>query len=145
MDGLGWLPVRTVFGREKVTRLATAAAPGATTARGYEIRHGRIVAAADVLSWLGGDPGDGPPGARDAAGTVVGTTLHGLFEDDAFRDWFLGMVAARRGGVWHPSGISFDALRERQIERVADACEEHLDLEALWRIVETAPLGAQRP
>ncbi len=145
VDGLGWLPVHTVFGQEKVVRLVTAAGPAATTARGYEIRHGRIVASAACVSWLGGDPDDGPPGARDAAGTVVGTTVHGLFEDDAFRAWFLGMVAARRGRVWRPSGISFDAMRERQIDRVADACEEHLDLEGLWQIVKTAPPGAQRP
>ena len=145
VDGLGWLPVHTVFGQEKVVRLVTAAGPAATTARGYEIRHGRIVASAACVSWLGGDPDDGPPGPRDAAGTVVGTTVHGLFEDDAFRAWFLGMVAARRGRVWRPSGISFDAMRERQIDRVADACEEHLDLEGLWQIVKTAPPGAQRP
>ena len=145
VEGLGWLPVRTVYHRDKVIRLAETAGPEATMLRGYEVRHGRIEASAACPSWLGGDPDEGPPGARDDTGTVVGTTLHGLFEDDAFRAWFLGMVAARRGRIWRPSGVSFEALREGQIDRVADACEEHLDLDRLWRIVESAPPGAQRP
>jgi hypothetical protein len=28
-------------------------------------------------------------------------------------------------------------MRQRQIDRVADACEEHLDLDRLWGLVET--------
>ena len=67
---------------------------------------------------------------------MLGTTLHGLFEGDAFRLAFLGSVAARRGRAWSPSDLAFAAVRERQIDVVADACEEHLDLEKLWRLVE---------
>ena len=51
--GLGWLPVRTVFGTEKITRLATATGPGGTPLYGYEIRHGRDrVAGAHRPGWL---------------------------------------------------------------------------------------------
>jgi adenosylcobyric acid synthase len=133
--GLGWLPVRTEFVAEKVTRLSAAVGPGGDVVRGYEIRHGRITPGPEWRPWLGGDAGDGAPGARDAPGAVLGTTLHGLFEEDGFRTWFLGMVAARRGRTWRSSGFSFAGARERQIDRIADACEEHLDLEALWRLV----------
>ena len=38
---------------------------------------------------------------------------------------------------WEPSGLDYAAARQAQIDRVADACEEHLDLERIWRIVET--------
>jgi adenosylcobyric acid synthase len=68
---------------------------------------------------------------------VFGTTLHGLFEEDAFRGEFLARVAAIRGSSWRPSGASFGAARERQIDRVADACEAFLDTDALWRLVES--------
>jgi cobyric acid synthase len=31
--------------------------------------------------------------------------------------------------------VSFAEVRRAQVDRVADACEAHLDLDALWRIV----------
>ena len=78
--------------------------------------------------------------AADADGIVLGTTLHGLFEDDGFRHRFLAELAGRRGRTWADSGLSFAAARQGQIDRIADACEEHLDLDALWRLVESAAL-----
>ncbi len=138
-QGLGWLPVRTVYEGEKVTRLTAARAPDGTRVHGYEIRHGRVRQRPGCLPWLTGQTADEPQGARDAAGGVLGTTLHGLFEDDAFRSWFLGLVAAWRGHTWRSSGYSYAAARERQIDRVADACEEHLDTEQMWRLVSLSP------
>ena len=136
--GLGWLPVRTVYEDAKVTRLATATGPGGEPVRGYEIRHGRVRAAPGCVPWLVADGSAGVAGARAAGGAVVGTTLHGLFEQDAFRSAFLTEVAARRGRAWVPSGLAFAAARERQIDAVADACEEYLDTGQLWRLVESA-------
>ena len=141
-DGLGWLPVRTGFEAEKITRLTRGHAPDGHTVRGYEIRRGRINPRPGCLPWLTGESAADGLGARDAAGAVLGTTLHGLFEDDAFRSWFLGYVAARRGRTWRPSQMSYAAARERQIDRIADACEEYLDTERLWRIVEEGSVSA---
>jgi adenosylcobyric acid synthase len=135
-SGLGWLPVRTAFEPDKVTRLTTARGPGGEVVRGYEIRHGRIAALAGCTPWLRTESSAGAAGARDGDSTVLGTTLHGLFEEDAFRSAFLGMVAARRARHWSPSGLAFAAARECQIDRIADACEASLDVERLWRLVE---------
>jgi adenosylcobyric acid synthase len=138
--GLGWLPVRTVFDADKLTRLVRAVhgASGALVA-GYEIRHGRIVVEGEGRPWLATD-GE-PISAGDAEGGVLGTTLHGLFENDDFRARFLTDVARRRGRVWSPSGVSYAAARQRQIDRIADACEDHLDLAAIWRLLESATLS----
>ncbi len=139
--GLGWLPVDTVFEEEKLTRLTTTAGPDGSPVRGYEIRHGRLWPRPGFVPWLTPDGADGPVGACDAAGALLGTTLHGLFEEDAFRGWFLGHVAARRGAGWRSSGVSYAARRERQIDRIADACEEHLDLDRLWGLLQTGSPG----
>jgi adenosylcobyric acid synthase len=145
-DGLGWLPVRTVFEADKVTRLIETTDPGGEVVRGYEIRHGRVSAGPGCRPWLGsGADSDGAPdtdgtiSARAASGAVLGTTVHGLFEEDGFRTAFLSEVAARRGRAWRPSGFSFAEARERQIDRIADACETHLDLDRLWRLLESSP------
>jgi adenosylcobyric acid synthase len=142
LPGLGWLRVRTVYDVEKVTRLAVTTGPNAAPLRGYEIRHGRIVAQPGCSAWLGADGDDaGLAGAQDGTGAILGTTLHGLFEEDGFRSWFLADVAARRGQTWRPSGISYTAARERQIDRIADACAEYLDTDQLWRLVEEGLLS----
>jgi adenosylcobyric acid synthase len=141
VPGLGWLPVRTVFEKEKVTSLTTAVDANGRRVGGYEIRHGRMAAAGDHRAWLEPEDGDDLVSATDADGTVLGTTLHGLFEDDDFRQRFLAQLAGRRDRTWAGSHVSFAAARQSQIDRIADACEEHLDLEALWRLVESAAPG----
>jgi len=141
--GLGWLPLVTRFGTEKTTRLRTGTAPSGALVRGYEIRHGRTGSRGPVEPWLtlqapaeGAADGDaGMESACAADGTVFGTTLHGLFEEDRFRGEFLSQVAAARGRSWLPSGVSFERAREQQIDRVADACAAHLDTAALLHLI----------
>jgi adenosylcobyric acid synthase len=122
--GLGWLPVDTVFGADKVTRQRRGTALGHPVS-GYQIHHGRTTASAP---WLSLDDGRGiePEGAE--AGRRLGTSLHGLFEEDAFRAAFLGAVAMRRGKSFIGSGVSFGALRQQQIDRVADMLEAGVDM-----------------
>jgi adenosylcobyric acid synthase len=146
VPGLGWLPLSTWFEAEKTTRLREGTGPGGAPVRGYEIRHGRSRAGEEWEQWLrldGRDEIDEGNGraediesACDASALVFGTSLHGLFEQDRFRGEFLRFVAAARGKSWHPSGASFAAAREQQIDRMADACAAYLDLDALWRLVE---------
>jgi adenosylcobyric acid synthase len=149
--GLGWLPLGTTFEKDKTTRLRTGTAPSGEIVRGYEIRHGHTSGRAGWAAWLTladvgdleSEAGDGGQvtSAQDQHGLVYGTSLHGLFEEDAFRGAFLARVAAHRGKSWQPVGASFAAAREQQIDRVADMCEAYLDTGALWRIVES---GATR-
>ena len=144
-SGLGWLPVHTVFEADKLTRLITATALAATdsetlTVDGYEIRHGRLHRGPSFSPWFA-DTTDDALSAHDETGVVLGTTLHGIFEDDAFRSSFLTSVAARRERSWQPSGLSYPMAREEQIDRIADACEEHLDIDQLWRLVEKGALS----
>jgi adenosylcobyric acid synthase len=148
VPGLGWLPLSTRFEAEKTTRLREGTGPGGVPVRGYEIRHGRSRAGEEWEQWLrldGRDEIDEGNGwaediesACDASALVFGTSLHGLFEQDRFRGEFLRFVAAARGKSWHPSGASFAAAREQQIDRMADACAAYLDLDALWRLVDLA-------
>jgi adenosylcobyric acid synthase len=156
--GLGWLAVDTTFAPEKTTRLRSERGPDGHAVHGYEIRHGHSRPTPGWTPWLGTDTDSAPdpaaPGsatteeyavsARDESGTVLGTSLHGLLEDDAFRRAFLAHVAAVRHRSWPSSGVSFAAAREAQIDHVADACEEYLDLDHLWRLVESAEPLHQR-
>ncbi len=131
IDGLGLLDVRTDFGAEKVLRLSSGTALGATTS-GYEIHHGRITRGDGVEDFLGG--------ARSAA--VFGTMWHGSLEGDTFRAAFLAEVAAAVGRDRAASGVSFGERREARLELLADLVEEHLDVAALLGLVGSgAPAG----
>jgi adenosylcobyric acid synthase len=122
VDGLGWLDVDTVFGREKVTARRSGTACGAPV-QGYEIHHGCLSPSARPWLELDGQPEGATDGVR-----VWGTSLHGLFESDEFRAAFLGIEAS----------VSFAAERERQLDAVADLLEAHLDLAAVERLLTSA-------
>ena len=134
VDGLGWLPVETVFGRDKVLRRASGAALGHTV-HGYQIHHGRV-AAYDGDGWLQFDGAD--DGVR--VGDRFGTTVHGLFDADAFRRAFLALVAGRAGVTLPPTDHRYAEVRLARLDRLADVLEAHLDLGRIIELIET-PLG----
>ncbi len=115
--GLGLLPVATSFAAEK-----TLARPAPTA---YEIHHGVVRVVADA--------GEFPGGCR--SGVVWGTIWHGLLDDDSARHAFLGEVAAMVGKSAPDGTVSFSALREARLDRLADAVEEHLDTNALLELI----------
>lgn len=127
--GLGWLPeVGTRFGAEKILRRFDHAAVS-----GYQIHHGRVEGG---TGWVPLD--DGHEGTINSEGSIRGTTLHGLFEHDGFRGRFLDELAVRRAKRFVPAGISFRAERERRFDLIADAIEEHLDTDMLYRLIAAA-------
>lgn len=127
VPGLGLLPVRTEFAREKVVRLIEATALG-VAAGGYEIHHGRVRVEGGVAFG---------EGCRE--GAVFGTLWHGVFEGDALRGAFLAEVADALGSRRSASAVRFEAARERRLDLLGDLVEEHCDLD---RILELAGGGS---
>jgi adenosylcobyric acid synthase len=116
-DGLGLLRVRTRFDAEKTarktsTRFGALAEPwqrlSGLELHGYEIRHGETTGDADEAL---------PGGLGFVHGNVLGIAVHGMFEQRSLVEALLGATPARS------LDDVFDAL--------ADAAEEHLDLDAV--------------
>lgn len=129
--GLGLLPVTTTFVEEKITRQVSGRALGCEVT-GYEIHHGRTDPAAP---WL--ETSEGPEGSVAGGGAVAGTSVHGLFEADGFRREYLTAVARRAGLAWDPGPeVSLAAAREARFDRIADTLGQHLDMEAVHRLME---------
>ncbi|MFZ2624624.1 MAG: cobyric acid synthase [Propionibacterium sp.] len=126
VPGLDLLPVDVRFDETKTVRVASYPCDELTV-RGYEIHHGICV------------PRGGEAfldGVR--VGQTYGTMLHGSMENDAFRRRFLTEVAAACDSPWRPddSAPGHSARREAMIDTLADAIEEHLDVEALIALAE---------
>ncbi|MBW3650330.1 MAG: cobyric acid synthase [Actinobacteria bacterium] len=142
VDGLGWLDVATVFSLAKVTRQRRGTAMGQRVAA-YEIHHGVSERGERAAGWVHLDDvyGAGAEGAVDREdASVLGTSLHGMFEEDGFRATFLTEIGRRRDKTFIPAGVSFAAAREAQFDRLADLIEGHVDTEALDRLLaEGAP------
>ncbi len=142
VKALGWLDVTTTFGARKITRQRRGIAMGRRVGS-YEIRHGTTERGAQAAGWVHlddvyGTEGDGAVDLDDAG--VLGTSLHGMFEEDAFRATFLTEVGRRRDKSFIPAGVSFAAARESQFERLADLIEGHVDRHALDHLLaEGAP------
>ena len=63
----------------------------------------------------------------------MGTYLHGLFDDAAARDSLLAWAGLEASEV-----TAITVVQERELERLADAVEAHLDLDKLFPHVDRA-------
>jgi adenosylcobyric acid synthase len=128
--GLGLLPVPVRFGRDKVLRRPSGLWRGHEVT-GYEIHHGVPDEPGEPAGRLVPFPGGWQ---QDA---VWASMWHGIFENDAFRRAWLGEVAARSGSDWRPVDTpSFAERRTAMLDRLADAVAEHLDTDALLRMID---------
>jgi adenosylcobyric acid synthase len=159
VDGLGLLPVSTVFERGKLLRTRGGNCGWLdTSVGGYEIRHGRVSpdavdAGADAVdahardshgdrdrqrhrageSLFIADDGE-PDGCR--LGSVIGTSWHGVLEHDSFRRALLQHAASLRGRRFVPGTTSFAAAREARLDVLGDLVEQHLDTQALTALID---------
>lgn len=162
--GLGLLPVVTTFAPDKITERVRAriAAPAGLWAHGgpvhaaavdafdvYEIHMGRTEPLPDavlgptpfvVTSRAGRTAADG---AASADGLVVGTYLHGLFENRLFRRRVLAALATRAGVALPPAAP--DSSVEAAFDDLARAIREHVDLDAITAMLDLPALAPHDP
>ncbi|MCY1342579.1 Cobyric acid synthase [compost metagenome] len=121
--GLALLEVDTVLEPEKQLRnVSGRLLPDGAALSGYEIHAGVTTGAGLENPAVMLDDGRAD-GARSADGQVMGTYLHGLFESaDA------SAAILRWAGLSVVQAVDYHALRERDIERLADQVEQHLDI-----------------
>lgn len=121
-DGLNLLAFTTVLEPEKQLRnVRGQLCLENAQVSGYEIHAG--VSTGPALATAAVQLGDGRrDGALSADGQVLGTYLHGLFESSEACSALL-----RWAGLREVQTVDYHALRECDIERLADLVEQHLD------------------
>ncbi|MBY4227408.1 cobyric acid synthase [Rhodococcus fascians] len=144
VEGLGLLDLDIEFAAEKVLVQASGRSVvfGSDPVRGYKIHHGRVVRNDDdALLTTAGGVGEG-----SVRGAVVGTHWHGLLESDDFRRSFLAWVAekAGRAGFEVASDTSVAALREQQLDLLADLVDSNIDIDAVLDLIENGVDGSTK-
>ena len=133
LHGLGLLPVNTVLAEQKTTiQTRSRHLPSGHELLGYEIHHGQTPA--EGLTPIAHN-GDGELiGGSVNDGRIWGTYLHGVFDGDAFRRWFIDGLRSKRG--WSVDGkirASYDL--EPAFDRLADTVRQALDIKAIYRSI----------
>ena len=129
--GLGLLPLRTVFGGHKALRQRrsrTCWPAEGLEIEGFELHRGNTTALGPC------QPLCADPELGWVRGNVAGTYLHAAFDSGPWRRSWLNRLRERRGLAaldQHPPHHS--RQREALLDRLADAFEQHVNLEPLLR------------
>ncbi len=138
VPGLGLLDLTTVMTADKrVTETEALHPASGTRVRGYEIHLGRTDGPdrARPMFTVDGQP----EGALREDGRVMGSYLHGMFTEDAFRRALLTSLGAT------PGTASYDRTVEETLDALADHLAAHVDCDALQRIAGTALANLTHP
>lgn len=144
--GMGLLPVRTVFEKEKTrTRVTGAfasvdgilAGMSGRSLEGYEIHMGETVRAVPPLSYVMESQSGSHLAKMDGCqrGNVYGTYIHGIFDKEGIGEAVVEGLMKMKGISGNVQGISYQDYKEKQYERLADMLRESLDMEAIYRIM----------
>ena len=135
-NGLDLLACETVFSGEKTrTRKMAVCKKGpfqGVKLEGYEIHMGKTTGREEPFCVFTGGESDGA--MRE---NVFGTYLHGLFDSGELTEALVQWLANRKG-ILVPERAARNraAFRNQQYDKLADALEEKLDMDAIHRVME---------
>ncbi|MDQ7782577.1 MAG: cobyric acid synthase [Desulfomonilaceae bacterium] len=133
LPGLDFLPMTTVLELEKTLTLVSAThLESGLTVRGYEIHHGQTesMGLAPLLEHESGRS----IGVKSPDGRLWGTYIHGIFDSDEFRRWFIDRLRSRRG-LPEKGRIVARYNLEPAFDRLADAVRNSLDMGLIYKIM----------
>ncbi len=133
LSGLDFLQMTTVLELEKTLTLVTAThLESGLTVRGYEIHHGQTESSglAPLLEHESGRS----IGVRSPDGRLWGTYIHGIFDADEFRRWFIDRLRSRRGLPAKGRIVARYDL-EPAFDRLAEAVRHSLDMDLIYKIM----------
>ena len=140
--GIGLLPLKTTFLEKKLTRQINSESlwPCKTKINGFEIHNGqteldkgqndieiKTIFKNSDLGWYK---------ENINGGTVAGTYVHGIFENDGWRDQYINLIRRSKNlPLLNKKSISYKKKRESIINNLAYEFEKHLNLKSFlsWK------------
>ncbi len=129
--GLELLPITTTLDREKTLTRATAQHTiSGLAVTGYEIHHGETLHSTNTPLFIRSD--DRGIGSGDEQ--VWGTYLHGVFDNDEFRRYFINSIH-KSVGRDISSKLRFQYNLEPAFDRLAATIREAIDIDSLYKMM----------
>ena len=138
IKGIGLLPLKTTFLKNKITRQIYSESiwPNLTEVNGFEIHNGvtelderqdtekiRPIFKALDLGWYK---------ENSAGGTIAGTYIHGIFENDKWRDDYINLIRkSKKLPLLDQKTISYKMKRESIIDNLANEFNKHFNISSL--------------
>ncbi len=131
--GLGLLDICTTLGYDEVLAHTEAThVISGYEVNGYEIHHGLTTMIEDVVTFVNRE-GD-PLGIGTSDQRIWGTYLHGAFDCDKFRRWFIDRLRSKQG--LSPLGKVMSIYDiEPALDKLADIFREAVDVKNLYRLM----------
>ncbi|MBW7650646.1 cobyric acid synthase [Anoxybacillus sp. ST4] len=133
VEGLSLLPMETTLAREKTTVLCEGILTfkGETFhVKGYEIHMGRSnVKRGEPLIFMDGKT----DGCKTKDERVIGTYMHDLFHNDAFRHYLLNDVRRKKHDSSPIERPFYRQLRNEAFDELADCVEKHVAVRTIER------------
>lgn len=139
LQGLGLLNIETYFEREKTTTRVEAKV-GEETISGYEIHMGRSENHeqhyfAQIIS-ANGKAVSRNDGAVSLDKRVLGTYLHGVFDNSTWRRKLLNQVRESKGlSPIENIAMPYLEYKNQEYDKLADLIRENIDLEKIYQIM----------
>ncbi|MBT5472411.1 MAG: cobyric acid synthase [Nitrospina sp.] len=140
--GLGLFNVETTMASEKLTRqvdlttLKSKLFAEGLSCQGYEIHMGRTTFNTSYPT-LFTSKGEGSmsSGITNQDGTVLGTYLHGFFDNDSFRQSLLCYVREKRKIEMPSQPFDFTQFRQNELDRLSELLTESVNMKKISKII----------
>lgn len=149
IEGLGLLNTRTTFAADKVTHQVNLGCQGTgflgvsfigENMQGYEIHMGLTdfltpVRHAFTITSRSGQAVNHQDGVISGDGLIMGTYVHGIFDNDAYRRAILDAIRRKKG--LRPVGAVLNSNKRKQAsyDRLAEVVRENLDMKLIYRVM----------
>ncbi len=154
-EGLGYLDIDTVFEKEKAIYQVTATPLSGhkfsalrNDIKGYEIHMGNTSYGDSawplfLITSRNGEDITVKDGAMAEGGRVWGTYIHGIFDNDKFRQWLIEEVRKDKGinatPLQNHRVLNYGDIREDGYKRLAEVVRTNLDMERIYEITGLRP------
>ena len=138
IKGIGLLPLKTTFFEKKLTRQINSESlwPCQSKITGFEIHNGQteldnpqnLLKIKPIFK----DLNLGWYKENNEGGTIAGTYIHGIFENDDWRDQYINLIRERKNlPTLEKKTKSYKVKRESIIKNLAKEFDKHLNLSSL--------------
>ena len=138
IKGIGLLPLKTIFFEKKLTRQISSESlwPCQSKISGFEIHNGQTeldnTQNTLKINPIFKDLDLGCYKEINKGGTIAGTYIHGIFENDNWRDQYINLIRMKKELPALPKKTkSYKFKRESIIENLANEFDKHLNLSSL--------------